>query len=172
MEIPVQRHPFVNLLAKITMGARLGGASLLTAAVAGGMDQEPTPPTVSKLKAEDSGQTCPGTKQGDAAGESNPPPQEGRQKHSLYHSWRRMTEQADAGQPDWLSPLATTSGRIKDEFRYDMWRQSTPTGSTISTFGGGGKGLEFIAAPDVLSFSAVHRSHWKDVISGFYQSEK
>jgi hypothetical protein len=148
MELQVQRHPFVNLLAKITMGAWLGGASLLAPAVAGGMDQEPAPPTASKPKAEDSGQTCPGTKQGDAAGESNPSPQEECQKDSFYRSWRRMTEQADASQPDWLSPLATTSGRIKDEFRYDMWRQSTPTGSTISTFGGG-KGLEFIAAPRV-----------------------
>ena len=148
MEIPVQRHPFVDLLAKITLGAWLGGASLLTPAVAGGMDQEPAPPAASKAKAEDSGQTCPDTKQGDAAGECNPSPEEGCQKHSLYHSWRRMTEQAEASQPDWLSPLATTSGRIKNEFRYDMWRQSTPTGSTISTFGGG-KGLEFIAAPRV-----------------------
>jgi hypothetical protein len=141
-------HPFLNLLAKITMGAWLGGGSQLTPTVARCMDQEPAPPTASKPKAEDSGQTCPGTKQGDAAGESNPSPQEGCQKHSLCRSWRRMTEQAEASQPDWLSPLATTSGRIKDEFRYDMWRQGTPTGSTISTFGGG-KGLEFIAAPGV-----------------------
>jgi hypothetical protein len=148
MEIPVQRHSFVNLLAKITMGAWLGGASVLIPAVAGGMDQEPAPPTASKPKGEDSEQTCPGAKQGDAAGESNSSPQEGCQKHSFYRSWRRMTEQAEASQPDWLSPLATTSGRIKDEFRYDMWRQSTPTGSTISTFGGV-KGLEFIAAPRV-----------------------
>jgi hypothetical protein len=148
MEVPVQRHPLAHLLAKITMGAWLGSASLLTPAVAGGMDQEPAPPTASKLKTEDSGQTCPCTKQGDAAGESNRSPQEGCQRHSLYRSWRRMTEQAEASQPDWLSPLATTSGRIKDEFRYDMWRQSTPTGSTISTFGGG-KGVEFIATPRV-----------------------
>jgi hypothetical protein len=146
MEIPVQRHPFVKLLAKITMGAWLGGALLLTPAVAGGMDQEPVPPTSSNPKAEDSGQTCPGTKQGDSTGESNPSPKEGCQKHSLYRSWRRMMEQAEASQPDWLSPLATSSGRIKDEFRYDMWRQSTLTGNTISTFGGD-KGLEFIAAP-------------------------
>jgi hypothetical protein len=137
-----------ELLAKITMGTWLGGASLLTPAVAGSMDQEPAPPTASKPKAEDSEQTCFGTKQGDAAGESNPSPEEGCQKHSLYRSWRRMTDQAEASQPDWLSPLATTSGRIKDEFRYDMWLQSTPMGRTISTFGGG-KGLEFIAAPRV-----------------------
>jgi hypothetical protein len=148
MEIPVQRNPLVNLLVKITMGAWLGGASLVTPAAVGGVDQEPAPPTASKPKAENSGQTCPGTKQDDAAGESSPSPQEGCQKHSLYRSWRRMTEQAEASQPDWLSPIATTSGRIKDEFRYDMWRQSTPMGSTTSTFGGG-KGLEFIAAPRV-----------------------
>jgi hypothetical protein len=57
-----------------------------------------------------------------------------------------MANREEASEPNWLSPLATTSGRIKDELRYDMWRQTTPTGGTISTFGGG-KGLEFIAAP-------------------------
>ncbi len=59
-----------------------------------------------------------------------------------------MAEREEASEPDWLSPLATTSGRIKDEVRYDLWRQTTPTGGTISTFAGG-KGLEFIAAPRV-----------------------
>lgn len=66
----------------------------------------------------------------------------------LYAWWRRMAEREEASEPDWLSPLATTSGRIKDELRYDMWRQTTPSGGTISTFAGG-KGLEFIAAPRV-----------------------
>jgi hypothetical protein len=59
-----------------------------------------------------------------------------------------MADREEASEPNWLSPLATTSGRIKDELRYDMWRQTTPTGSTVSTFGGG-KGLEFIVAPRV-----------------------
>ena len=57
-------------------------------------------------------------------------------------------QRAEEAQPDWLSPLATTSGRIKEEFRYDLWRQSTPTGSTLSTFGRQ-KGLEMIVAPRV-----------------------
>ena len=142
----VQRHQLANLLAKITIGVWLGGAWLITPAVAAATDLPPAPPTASNPKAADSGQTCPDTR--DAAGRSNHFPQEGSQKHSLYRSWRRMTEQAEAGQPDWLSPLATTSGRIKDEFRYDVWQQGTPTGGTISTFGGG-KGLEFIAAPSI-----------------------
>jgi hypothetical protein len=59
-----------------------------------------------------------------------------------------MVNREESSEPNWLSPLATTSGRIKDEVRYDMWDQTTPTGSTISTFGGG-KGLEFIIAPRV-----------------------
>jgi hypothetical protein len=41
MEIPVQRHPCVNLLAKITMGAWLCGAKLLTPAVAGAWTKNP-----------------------------------------------------------------------------------------------------------------------------------
>jgi len=59
-----------------------------------------------------------------------------------------MAAREEAGEPDWLSPLATTSGRIKDEFRYDIGSQTTPTGGSISSFGGG-KGLEFIVAPRV-----------------------
>jgi len=57
-----------------------------------------------------------------------------------------MMKSAQASQPEWLSPLATTSGRIKDEFRYDIWHQSLPAGGTLSTFGGQ-KGLEMIVAP-------------------------
>ena len=59
-----------------------------------------------------------------------------------------MADQEESSEPDWLSPLATTSGRIKNELRYDIWRQFTPAGSTVSTFAGG-KGMEFIAAPRV-----------------------
>jgi len=59
-----------------------------------------------------------------------------------------MADREESSEPDWLSPLATTSGRIKNELRYDIWRQITPAGTSISTFAGG-KGMEFIAAPRV-----------------------
>lgn len=91
---------------------------------------------------------APAWSQGESSGELSSSTQAGKKRHNLYRSWRRMADREEASEPNWLSPLATTSGRIKDEFRYDMWRQTTPTGSTISTFGGG-KGLEFIAAPRV-----------------------
>ena len=35
----------------------------------------------------------------------------------LFWKWFRMGERIQADEPDWLSPLATTSGRLKQEFR-------------------------------------------------------
>lgn len=133
-------------LAKIAVQAWLVGVWLLAPAHA--MSQELTHATVAKPEAEDSGQAAPATQQSDAAGKSSSSSQAGRKKSSPYRSWRRMADREEASEPNWLSPMATTSGRIKDELRYDIWRQTTPTGSTISTFGGG-KGLEFIVAPHV-----------------------
>ena len=49
-------------------------------------------------------------------------------------------------QPDWLSPIATTSGRLKDELRFDIWRPISPPARPDYNLAGG-KGLEFIVAP-------------------------
>jgi hypothetical protein len=91
---------------------------------------------------------APAWSQGESSGELSSSTQAVKKRHNLYRSWRRRADREEASEPNWLSPLATTSGRIKNEFRYDIWSQTAPTGSTISTFGGG-KGLEFIAAPRV-----------------------
>ncbi len=124
-------------------------ASLLTwNAPAYAVSQDQTQSTVTDQEAEDSTQPAPAAQQSSPTGNSNSSPQAGKKKKSLYRSWREMADREEAGEPNWLSPLATTSGRIKDEIRYDMWDQTTPTGSTISTFGGT-KGLEFIVAPRV-----------------------
>jgi hypothetical protein len=56
-----------------------------------------------------------------------------------------MTKKAQAGEPDWLSPLATTSGRLKNELRYDVWQQPAAGGNTNFQLGGG-KGLELITS--------------------------
>ena len=139
-------HRSADSLAKIAVLAWFAGVLLLAPAHA--MSQELRQATVPKPEAQGSGQTVPATQQSDPAGRSISSTQAGRTRHNPYRAWRRMADREEAGEPDWLSPLATTSGRIKDELRYDIWRQTTPTGSTISTFGGG-KGLEFIAAPRV-----------------------
>jgi hypothetical protein len=75
-----------------------------------------------------------------------PASQQHNDASGFFHSWSQMAGRTQAEQPDWLSPIATTSGRLKQEFRYDVWRQTTPSGETGYTFGGG-KGLEFIVAP-------------------------
>ena len=57
-----------------------------------------------------------------------------------------MAKRTEADEPDWLSPIATTSGRLKDEIRYDVWRPIAPSGQPYYSFSGS-KGLEFIVAP-------------------------
>jgi len=67
-------------------------------------------------------------------------------KHGLWHSWLLMREQVQATQPDWLSPLATTSGRLKQEFRFDTFDQPSANGNRTYQLGGS-KGLEFVTSP-------------------------
>ena len=67
------------------------------------------------------------------------------QRGGLLRSWFHMAKKAQASEPDWLSPLATTSGRLKNELRYDIWNQPS-TGNNRSFQLGGGKGLEFITS--------------------------
>jgi hypothetical protein len=70
---------------------------------------------------------------------------QGRKKRGLFRSWLHMAGETQAKQPDWLSPLATTSGRLKQELRYDIWDQPSAQGNRTYQFGGG-KGLEFITS--------------------------
>jgi len=70
---------------------------------------------------------------------------QGKKKTGLFRSWLHMAAETQAKQPDWLSPLATTSGRLKQELRYDIWDQPAGQGNRTYQFGGG-KGLEFITS--------------------------
>jgi hypothetical protein len=66
-------------------------------------------------------------------------------KRNLFRGWLALGEKVQATQPDWLSPLATTSGRLKQEFRYDIWDQPAGGGNRSYQFGGN-KGLEIITS--------------------------
>jgi hypothetical protein len=66
-------------------------------------------------------------------------------ERNLFRAWLDLGERVQATQPDWLSPLATTSGRLKQEFRYDIWDQPASGGNRSYQFGGN-KGLEFITS--------------------------
>jgi len=70
---------------------------------------------------------------------------EKRRERNLFRAWLNLAEQVQATQPDWLSPLATTSGRLKQEFRYDIWDQPASGGNRSYQFSGN-KGLEFITS--------------------------
>jgi len=66
-------------------------------------------------------------------------------KRNFFRAWLDLADRVQVTQPDWLSPLATTSGRLKQEFRYDIWDQPTADGARSYQFGGN-KGLEFIVS--------------------------
>lgn len=76
--------------------------------------------------------------------QASPQPEETK-KSGLFHSWLRMAAETQASQPDWLSPLATTSGRLKQEFRFDVWDQPSSNGNRAYQLGGN-KGLELITS--------------------------
>src|SRR5215831_1535688 len=78
-------------------------------------------------------------------GPNGQPQQPKAQKSSWFRSWFAMAKRTQASEPDWLSPLATTSGRLKNELRYDVWQQPASGGNTNFQLGGS-KGLEFITS--------------------------
>jgi hypothetical protein len=78
----------------------------------------------------------------------------GTKKRSLLRSWLDMAEDAQASQPDWLSPVATTSGRLKSEFRYDLGDQPSIAGNRTYELGGN-KGLELIISPRMQLLAGI-----------------
>lgn len=57
--------------------------------------------------------------------------------------WFARAERARAAQPHWLTPLATTTPRLEQEFRYDIVWQELGGGRNVTNFGNS-KGLELI----------------------------
>jgi hypothetical protein len=71
-----------------------------------------------------------------------------------FDHWTERVEAAQASQPGWITPLATTTPRLEQEFRYDQNRQSLANGSTVDIYGNG-KGLEFIPSQQTEVIIAV-----------------
>jgi len=57
----------------------------------------------------------------------------------------RSVDATQAEQPHWMTPIATTTPRLEEEFRYDQFFQKLGNGGTQDNFDGG-KGLELIPA--------------------------
>ena len=61
----------------------------------------------------------------------------------LLRYWASIARAAKASQPHWITPLATVTPRLEQEFRYDQFFEHTNAGADIEVYDGG-KGLEFI----------------------------
>jgi hypothetical protein len=65
---------------------------------------------------------------------------------SYFSNYAAMVAAAKASQPDWSSPLITTTSTLEQRFRFDAQYQSA--GNTTSTLVlDGGKGVDFIVGP-------------------------
>lgn len=62
--------------------------------------------------------------------------------HASAQSWLQRVSATQAQQPHWMTPVATVTPRLEQEFRFDVLHQNTPTGAVTNI--DGGKGLELI----------------------------
>jgi|SRR5579859_881414 len=60
-----------------------------------------------------------------------------------FADWFSRVDKTQAEQPHWITPVATTTPRLEEEFRYDQVWQVNPKGVTTDSYDGG-KGLELI----------------------------
>jgi hypothetical protein len=63
---------------------------------------------------------------------------------SLPERWQARVNATQAEQPHWMTPIATVTPRLEQEFRFDTVHQQSPTGNVTDV--DGGKGLELIPA--------------------------
>lgn len=67
------------------------------------------------------------------------------QDDGFFHDWFTMVTETQSEQPIWITPLATTTPRLEEEYRFDFQRQIHNSG--VETFNYGvTKGLEIIPA--------------------------
>src|SRR5438270_3359539 len=71
-----------------------------------------------------------------------------RAQDAYSSNWFNRVDRTQAEQPHWITPIATTTPRLEEEFRYDIFWQTNPEGVTTENYGGS-KGLELIPAEKV-----------------------
>ena len=67
---------------------------------------------------------------------------------NLFTNWFNMVDKTKDEQPHWVTPIATTTPRLEQEFRYDQVWTVNSKGITTNNYDGG-KGLELIPAERV-----------------------
>jgi len=66
------------------------------------------------------------------------------EKPNWIRSWLSTVGKARASQPHFTAPIVTTHVMLVQQYRYDMSWQQDPTGGTITSNYGSGRGLEII----------------------------
>jgi len=64
-------------------------------------------------------------------------------QNGYFSGWFQRVDKTQAEQPRWVTPLATTTPRLEEEYRYDQLWQENAKGVTTNNYDGG-KGLELI----------------------------
>jgi hypothetical protein len=65
-----------------------------------------------------------------------------------FSGWFARVDKTKDEQPHWVTPLATTTPRLEEEYRYDQFWQKNAKGITTNNYDGG-KGLELIPCEKV-----------------------
>lgn len=65
------------------------------------------------------------------------------QNDGFFSGWFARVKKTQAEQPHWVTPVATTTPRLEEEYRYDQFWQENAAGITTNNYDGG-KGLELI----------------------------
>jgi hypothetical protein len=65
--------------------------------------------------------------------------------NGFFHEWFAMVDDTRVEQPHWITPVATTTPRLEQEFRYDIQWQPHNSGLITNNYGVS-KGLEIIPA--------------------------
>lgn len=61
----------------------------------------------------------------------------------FWRNWENRSAETQLEQPSWLTPVITSTARLKQEIRYDIYWQRNPNGSTQENYGNS-KGLALI----------------------------
>lgn len=76
----------------------------------------------------------------------------GHAEEGFWSRWLSMVSRTQAEQPHWVTPLVTNTAMLTQAFHYDILSERLPDGSHLNSYGGG-KGLEFIPAPEYRGHS-------------------
>lgn len=75
-----------------------------------------------------------------SAAAQSPGDTDGQGVAGFFERWDQRALRAQENQPNWLTPVVTSTARLKQEFRYDMTWQSNGGAATTDNYGGS-KGL-------------------------------